>query len=215
MAKVKPGFTKHEKSDRKQTVAPMTPHEHLFTQRLGERQAFWQNLTIPPTLVSFTRELALGLARKGKLFIIGNGGSSCEASHLAAELVNRLYVDRPACAALALNTDMANLTAIANDSDFRYIFSRQLEALARPGDMLLALTTGGSSPNILEAVRHAVSEGLHCSVLCGRKIEKLAALGPDLLITVDSPDTPTIQEVHLFYIHLIAEAIEKGLGAGT
>lgn len=193
----------------------MTLHHTLFSQRLDERQRFWQTLAIHPALVRFTEALAQGLTRKGKLFIIGNGGSSCEASHLAAELVNRLYVNRPACAALALNTDMANLTAIANDSDYRYIFSRQLEALATPNDMLLALTTGGESPNILEAVSHAVKSGMHCSVLCGRKTEKLQPLGPDLLITVDSPDTPIIQEVHLFYIHLIAEAIEKGLGSDS
>ncbi len=183
--------------------------EELIYQRLRERRNFWEKLQVDPALPVFIDKLGAALDRQGKLLIIGNGGSACESSHLAAELVNRLYADRPACAALALSTDTANLTAIANDSDYRYIFSRQLQALARPGDMLLALTTGGESANILEAIRYAVQNRIHCTALCGSRTRTLRTLNPDLLITVDSPDTPTIQETHLFYIHLIAEAIEQ------
>jgi len=181
----------------------------LITQRLTERQHFWTSFCPAPALTLFIEALINRLEHQGKLLIIGNGGSASEASHLAAELVNRFYVDRPALAALSLTTDTANLTAIANDSDYRFIFSRQLQALARPGDMLLALTTGGESANILEAIRYATANGIHCTVLCGSKIKTLSSLKPDLLITVDNPDTPIIQEAHLFYIHLIAEAIEK------
>lgn len=189
----------------------MENQKKLLSQRLDQRRSVWQNLEIPETLLQFISVLCDRLHQGAHLFIIGNGGSACESSHLAAELVNRLYRNRRACAALALSTDTANLTAIANDSDYRYIFSRQLEALARPGDMLLALTTGGESPNILEALTRGRELGLHTSVLCGQKLTKLQAAGPDILIPVVSPDTPTIQEIHLFFVHLIAEAVEQTL----
>lgn len=187
----------------------MTTDTQLISTRLEERRRFWQKLKPDPNLAVFTSTLKETLSNQGKLFIIGNGGSACEASHLAAEMVNRFYFDRPALAALALTCDTANLTAIANDSDYSSIFSRQLLALARQGDMLLALTTGGQSANILQAIRSAREIGVHCTVLCGSRVEALQRQAPDLMITVDSTDTPTIQEAHLFYIHLIAEIVEK------
>ncbi len=180
----------------------------IISKNLAERRRFWQNLQPDAGLSTFVERLIQVLENQGKLLIIGNGGSSSQASHLAAELVNRFYIDRPAIAALALTTDTANLTSIANDSDYRFVFSRQIQAVGRPGDMLLALTTGGTSPNIIEAIRTVKRCGIHCSVLCGNKTETLQAEKPDLLIPVDSSNTPTIQETHLFYIHLIAEAIE-------
>ena len=190
----------------------MQPITEIISKKLDERIRFWRNLQVDPGLTVFIEKLIESLENHGKLLIIGNGGSSSQASHLAAELVNRFYLNRPAMAALALTTDTANLTSIANDSDYRFVFSRQLQALGRPGDMLLALTTGGTSPNIIEAVRAAKLLGIHCTVLCGGKTEALKAEKPDLLIPVTCSDTPIIQEAHLFYIHLIAEAVEMSAG---
>lgn len=153
--------------------------------------------------------------REGKkILVFGNGGSSTQASHLAAELVNKFYFQRDALAAMALTTDVANITSIANDMDYKFIFSRQLEALGRPGDVAVGLSTSGTSRNVLEAFKVAKRMNIQTVALCGQHTASLEELGVDVIVSVPCPDTPTIQEMHLFFLHAMAEILESHFFGG-
>jgi len=146
----------------------------------------------------------------GKILVFGNGGSAAEAQHFAAELVNRFLKTRPALRAIALSTDTSILTSIGNDSGFDRVFSRQVEALAEKGDVALALSTSGDSPNVINALKAAKKKKLVTIVMTGKGGGKMARL-PDHLLEVASSETPRIQEVHLVLLHLLAEEIENKL----
>lgn len=150
----------------------------------------------------------------GKVLACGNGGSATQASHFAAELVNRFAFDRPGLPALALACDPAVLTSVANDDDFRSVFARQVEALGRPGDLLLVLTTSGRSANVLAALQAARRRGLATIALGGEERRALEAAGADVVVTVAGGDTPAVQEMHLFALHVLARAAEQGLFGG-
>jgi D-sedoheptulose 7-phosphate isomerase len=149
-----------------------------------------------------------------KLLIIGNGGSAADAQHIAAEIVGRYRHDRPPYAAIALTTDTSALTAIANDYGFEQVFARQVAALGRRGDSLLALSTSGRSPNILAALTAARQLGLVTIGFTGSKGETLRALCDHLLIA-PSDDTPVIQQIHLAVAHGICDAIEQAMMSET
>jgi D-sedoheptulose 7-phosphate isomerase len=149
------------------------------------------------------------LKKGNKILIFGNGGSATQSSHLAAELVNKFYLERKGLPAIALTSNMANVTSIANDMGYKYIFSRQLETLGQKGDVAIGLTTSGKSPNILEASKSARRMNMKTIVLCGKNIRPLQNLGINIIIDVKSDDTPVIQEMHLFILHTMAEALEK------
>ena len=154
--------------------------------------------------------IAERLRAGGKVLIFGNGGSAAEAQHFSAELVNGLTRrESPPLPAIALTTDTSSLTAIGNDRGIERLFSRQIEALGKPGDAALALTTSGTSPNIIQALKAARELGLLTIALTGENGEKVAPLA-DLLLDVPSCSTPRIQEAHLFLLHLIAEKLESG-----
>jgi len=155
--------------------------------------------------------ITAGLKAGRKILVFGNGGSATQASHFAAELVNKFYFPRPGLPALALGADMANLTAIANDSDFRYIFSRQIQAFGTGGDIALGITTSGKSANVLEGLKVAREMGLITIALCGPDTGALDELCLETIIRVDSHDTPLIQEMHLFILHILAETLESRL----
>ena len=156
-------------------------------------------------------EIITGTLRAGsKLLIIGNGGSAADAQHIAAEIVGRYKQDRPAYAALALTTDTSALTAIANDYGFEQVFARQVAGLGRHGDVLLALSTSGRSPNVLAALRTARERGLVTIGFTGSKGETLGALCDHLLV-VPSDDTPVIQQIHLTVAHGICDEIEQSM----
>jgi len=162
-----------------------------------------------PILDAAAEAIALRLRAGGKVLVFGNGGSAAEAQHFAAELVNGLSRrDRPALPAIALTTDTSSLTAIGNDRGFAAVFSRQIEALGRPGDVALALTTSGASPNILEALKSARAAGLVTVVLTGEKGVAAEPLA-DFLLDVPSCATPRIQEAHLFLLHFLAGKLEE------
>ncbi|MCP4149263.1 MAG: SIS domain-containing protein [bacterium] len=166
-------------------------------------------------LIAAAIQLAeVSLKDGNKLLVFGNGGSATQSSHLAAELVNKFYFHRKGLAAIALTTDVANLTSIANDSDYRYIYSRQVEALGKEGDVAIGLSTSGTSPNVLEAFKAAKSLNIKTVALCGRNTRALAILDTDVIIPVQSEDTPVVQELHLFYLHTMAEFLEKNLCGG-
>jgi len=144
----------------------------------------------------------------GKVLVFGNGGSAAEAQHFVAELVNGMqHRGRPPIPAVALPTDTSSLTAVGNDRGFALVFSRQVEALGRPGDVAVALTTSGSSPNVVEALKTARAKGLLTVGLTGEGGSAVAPLS-DYLLDVPSRSTPRIQEAHLFILHLLAEELE-------
>jgi len=161
-------------------------------------------------------EAALGsiagsLRAGGRILVFGNGGSAAEAQHFVAELVNGFRGrDRAPIAALALTPDTSCLTAIANDRSFAEVFSRQLEALGRPGDVAIALTTSGTSPDIVEGLKAARAKGLVTVALTGQAGGDSAPLA-DYLLDVPSCSTPRIQEAHLVLLHDLAEGLEGKL----
>ncbi len=167
-----------------------------------------------PVLEAAARALAEALQAGRKALVFGNGGSAAEAQHFAAELVNGFSrPERPPLPVIALTTDTSSLTAIGNDRGFEAVFSRQIEALGGPGDVALALTTSGRSPNVLAALRTARAKGLLTVVLTGQDGGDAASLA-DLLLDVPSCLTPRIQEAHLFILHELAERIEAAGDGG-
>jgi D-sedoheptulose 7-phosphate isomerase len=149
----------------------------------------------------------------GKILVFGNGGSAAEAQHFVAELVNGMgHKDRPPIPAIALTTDTSSLTAIGNDRGFALVFGRQVEALGRPGDVALALTTSGTSPNVVEALKTARAKGLVTVGLTGEGGGEVASLA-DFLLDVPSRSTARVQEAHLFILHHLAGRLEERLGA--
>ena len=146
----------------------------------------------------------------GKVLLIGNGGSAADAQHIAAELVGRFKLERVGLPAIALTTNTSSLTALANDYGYDTVFSRQLEALANDRDVLIAITTSGTSTNILKAVEMARSKGLVVIALTGENGGKLKDMA-DSTIVVPSNDTARIQEAHITIGHIICHLVEKGL----
>lgn len=144
----------------------------------------------------------------GKLLIAGNGGSAADGQHFAAELVGKFKKERKALPAIALTVNTSTLTAIGNDYSFDKIFSRQIDALAKKGDVFFAISTSGNSANIIEAINKAKEIGCYVIGLTGRTGGKIKDVC-DILITVNSEDTPRIQEKHIFIIHSISEIIEN------
>jgi D-sedoheptulose 7-phosphate isomerase len=154
------------------------------------------------------------LAAGGKILLCGNGGSAADCQHMAAEFVSRLTADfaRPAIPAIALTTDTSFLTAYANDIDFLGVFARQVEALGRPGDVLIGISTSGRSGNVLRAAETARARRMSVVVLMGRS-GPLADLA-DVAIKVPSPSTQHIQECHLSIEHVLCHLVERRLFPG-
>ena len=150
--------------------------------------------------------------RKGnKVMVCGNGGSAADSQHMVAEFVNRFRMDRAALPAIALTVDTSILTAIGNDSSYEFTFSRQVEALGRPGDILAAISTSGGSPNILKALEVARERGVKTVGFTGENGRQSMAPKCDLCLVVPSADTPRVQEVHEFIYHVICGMVEQAL----
>lgn len=146
-----------------------------------------------------------------KIMLFGNGGSASDAQHLATELTVRYVKDRAPIAAIALNTDTSALTAIGNDLGFDHLFARQVEALGRPGDVVIGITTSGNSPNVLLALEAARAMGIVPAALSGRGGGRLVGLA-DPLVVVPSTVTARIQEMHITLGHMLCGALERELG---
>ncbi len=148
----------------------------------------------------------------GRLLLCGNGGSAADAQHLAAELVGRFYLERQAYAAESLSTNTSIITALANDYDYNLIFSRQIEAKGREGDVLIGITTSGKSQNIFQAFQHAKKQKLITVLMSGKINQNLPILYyADYVIEIPSNDTPRIQEGHILVGHILCEIIESKL----
>ncbi len=162
------------------------------------------------------RALVDCLMQDKKILACGNGGSAADAQHFAAELVNRFEIERPGLPAIALTTDSSVLTSIANDYNYNLIFSKQVRALGMAGDMLLAISTSGNSPNVVEAIQAAHDCDMRVIALTGRDGGAMGSvLSPkDIHICVQSNSTARIQEVHLLVLHCLCDAIDHMLLGG-
>jgi len=158
-------------------------------------------------LILLAEKIVLAFTNDRKLMICGNGGSAADAQHLAAEFVNRFILERPPLPAIALSTDTSVLTSIGNDYSFDEVFSKQVKALGVEGDILLAITTSGNSPNILEAAKAARSQGIYVVGLTGGEGGKLVELADETLV-VQSKTTPRIQEAHILAGHIICQLVD-------
>lgn len=173
-----------------------------------------ESMSILGPSIAAAADLMIDVLRNGgKILSCGNGGSAGDAQHFSAELLNRFERERPGLPAVALTTDSSTLTSIANDYAYEQIFSKQVRALGAAGDCLLAISTSGNSPNVLEAVHAAHDKGVRVVALTGRDggpIARAMADG-DVEIRVPSDRTARIQEVHLVVIHCLCDAIDRSL----
>ena len=156
------------------------------------------------------------LANDGKILICGNGGSAADAQHFAAEMTGRFEQERMELAAIALTTDTSALTAIGNDYGFEHIFSKQVRALGRPGDVLLGISTSGNSGNVIEAIKAAHERDMRILAFTGRDGGKIAAMlkDNDILLNVPHPRTARIQENHIVLVHALCDCIDTVLMEG-
>ncbi len=156
---------------------------------------------------------SLRVSAISKILIFGNGGSAADAQHMAAEFVNRFIINRRPLAAIALTTDTSTITAIGNDFSFDEIFSKQVQALGKPEDLALGISTSGSSGNVIKAIEVAKDIGMRTAVLTGGLSEGASELGKlaDLTLNVPTVKTAHIQEVHLWIEHLLCEIVEEEL----
>jgi D-sedoheptulose 7-phosphate isomerase len=165
------------------------------------------------TIIEVVRLISESLKSGNKVMLFGNGGSAADAQHIAAEFVNRLQKskrDRPPLAALALTTDTSVLTSISNDSDFSNVFSRQIRALGKKGDIAWGISTSGNSPNMIKAIKIAHDMGIKTVGLTGKGGGEMGTL-VDYHLNVESNDTTRIQEVHITLCHIICELVEQEL----
>ncbi len=166
------------------------------------------------TISRVVQSMIQAFRQHNKVLLFGNGGSATDAQHIAAEFVGRFAFDRPALPAISLTDSHSSLTAISNDHGFEQVFSRQIEALAQPGDVAIAISTSGNSPNILHAVATANQAKLLTVGLTGRSGGKLRSVAQEC-ICVPSDETPRIQECHTLVGHIISEIVEQELFGRT
>lgn len=182
-----------------------------FEESIRAKQAAAQ--VLPEPTAQAARLMFDALAEDGKILVCGNGGSAADAQHFAAELTGRFERERMELAAVALTTDTSALTAIGNDYGFEHIFSKQVRALGRPGDILMGISTSGNSGNVIEAIKAARERDMKVVALTGRDGGKIAAMlqEGDVLLNVPYPRTARIQETHILLIHALCDSIDTML----
>jgi D-sedoheptulose 7-phosphate isomerase len=178
-----------------------------FEESIFVKQKFIEEKNIDK-IFEVSKLIASSFNEGKKLILFGNGGSSTDASHIAAEFINRFRRERPGLPAIALNTDMAVITSIANDYDFSDIFAKQLKALADDGDVVLAISTSGNSPNVMKAMDVAKRKKLTTIAFTGTKGEKFASKATFAFI-VPSDNTARVQETHITIGHVICQMVEE------
>ncbi len=184
----------------------------LFVQNLHEHNALFARLSELNEVVTAAGEVLTEVLRRGnKVIFCGNGGSAADSQHLAAEFTGRFIKDRPPLAAMSLTVDSSALTCIGNDYGFEHVFLRQIQALGRAGDCLVAISTSGQSKNVTLAVEYAADNGIVTVGLLGRDGGMLAGKC-DFSIVVPSETTARIQEAHILIGHTLCGMVEHGLG---
>lgn len=184
-------------------IAQLTAHRDVISRVEQE---------LSPLIAEMVTLLADTFTHGGKLLVMGNGGSAADAQHFVAEIVGRFKMERRALPAIALSTDTSILTAIGNDYGFERVFSRQIEAHAMPGDMVVGISTSGNSPNVLCALELAREKGCRTVGLLGRDggtIKDVCSLA----LIVPTNDTPRVQEGHITIIHIVCDLLEKKMFA--
>jgi D-sedoheptulose 7-phosphate isomerase len=169
-----------------------------------------QLVGVAQLIADAARLIIASMRNGGKLIVFGNGGSAADAQHLSAELVGRYRQNRKGFPAIALTTDSSALTSISNDYGFDTIFSRQLEALGKPGDVVVAISTSGNSPNVLQALATSKKLGIASIGLTGKSGGKLRS-SVDVCVSVPSDSTPRIQEAHSLIIHILSGIVEDAM----
>ncbi|HUO76530.1 MAG TPA: D-sedoheptulose 7-phosphate isomerase [Thermodesulfovibrionales bacterium] len=177
-----------------------------FEESISVKQNFFKENV--GAIVEASKMIASAFTEGKKLLLFGNGGSATDASHMAAEFVNRFKRERPGLPAIALTTDMAVITSIANDYDYSEIFARQIKSLSDEGDLVLAISTSGSSGNVLKAMDVAKRKKLKTIVFTGAKGEKFASKA-DCAFIVPSDNTPRVQETHITLGHVLCQMVEE------
>jgi len=165
------------------------------------------------TAAAAAAAISASLRQDGKVLVFGNGGSAADAQHMAAELVGRFARERRGYAAIALTTDASVVTSLSNDYGYDRVFERQIEALGKPGDVAIGITTSGGSANVVRALEAARGRKLTTIALTGRD-GGAAGRTADLHINVPSESTPRVQEVHMTLLHIICDLVERELSAG-
>jgi D-sedoheptulose 7-phosphate isomerase len=189
-----------------------TEFEHrvreLIEASITTKQGMLRSSEVLVTVAKVGEILVSALKQGNKALLFGNGGSAADAQHIAAELVGRFAIDRPALPALALSVNTSCVTSIGNDYGFDQVFSRQIEALARPGDVAIGISTSGNSANVLRAMSAARKIGLHTVALTGHTGGNLRNT-VNHCICVPSNEKPRIQECHILIGHIISELVER------
>ncbi|RLB10292.1 MAG: phosphoheptose isomerase [Deltaproteobacteria bacterium] len=158
-------------------------------------------------IISLAKKIAEAFSKDNKLLLCGNGGSAADAQHIAAEFVNRFILERTPLPAIALTTDTSIITSIANDYSFEHVFSKQIKAIGRSGDIMLAISTSGNSENVIQAVNTAKDMGIYTAALTGGDGGRLAKI-VDIPIIVASNSVPRVQEVHIMAGHIICQLVD-------
>jgi D-sedoheptulose 7-phosphate isomerase len=184
--------------------------EQTFRDSIAVKQALLHDADFLKRIDEATQVLIDVFKRDGKALFCGNGGSAADAQHLAAELSGRFYINRPPLYAEALHVNTSYLTAVANDISFNEIYARMVEAAGRPGDVLVALSTSGNSPNVMRAIETARKQGMKVIGLTGESGGQMHG-ACDILLNVPSTDTPRIQEAHILIGHILCAAVERAL----
>ena len=190
--------------------AAVAPVIEYLAQSRDVVQAAIDDPDFTRTIVAIVERVAAALAAGGKLLLAGNGGSAADAQHLAGEMIGRLNYDRAPAAAIALTTDTSALTAIANDYGYERVFERQVLGLGRAGDVLIAISTSGRSPNILRAIAAAREIGIVTVGFTGKTGGDMAA-ECDLCLRAPCESTPLIQQIHITAGHVICGLVEERL----
>jgi D-sedoheptulose 7-phosphate isomerase len=180
----------------------------LIEESIAAKQSLFKSEEVVSTVAKVSEILVQALKRGNKVLLFGNGGSAADAQHIAAELVGRFAFDRPPLPAIALSVNSSCVTAIGNDYGYDRVFSRQLEALARAGDVAIGISTSGNSPNVVMALSVAKKMELHTVALTGNTGGQLINT-VDYCIRVPSNHTPRIQECHILIGHILSELVEQ------
>jgi D-sedoheptulose 7-phosphate isomerase len=186
---------------------PVSAHFQRSLETLGRAA---EDLRLRKTVHAIAEAVTRALRNGGKLMLAGNGGSAADAQHIAAELLSRLNLDRNPLPALALTTDTSVLTAIGNDYGYEHVFERQVRGLGRPGDVLIAISTSGSSPNIVAALKAARKLGITTIGFTGAGERRMTA-DCDLCLSAPCVETPLIQQIHIVCAHVICDIVERNL----
>lgn len=183
----------------------MTDITALFDEHLRTVEALRGSI---PIIEAIGTRINAALDGGGCVYWLGNGGSAADCQHLAAELVGRFERERPGLASMALTTDSSILTSVGNDYGFERVFARQVEALCRPGDLVIGISTSGNSPNVLAAIETALALGVAVAGLAGRDGGRLAAIADPCLV-VPTDNTARIQEAHILAGHILCDIAER------